>query len=155
MGFMDELKKLAKPYTEDEDDFAEAFDWKARMRPELDEPAPVKMTEAKPVEPRLSGWALPLQAVAADPVAQLAAEAEAFDAEMRAEADLNDEEQSIRELLREMVQEELNGELGQRFSAIPVEISRIIRTIRQPIVHPAIVQIETAQIVAIDASLIQ
>ena len=45
--------------------------------------------------------------------------------------------------------------LGQRFSAIPVEISRIIRTIRQPIVHPAIVQIETAQIVAIDASLIQ
>ena len=45
--------------------------------------------------------------------------------------------------------------LGQRFSVIPVEISRIIRTIRQPIVHPAIVQIETAQIVAIDTSLIQ
>ena len=45
--------------------------------------------------------------------------------------------------------------LGQRFSVIPVEISRIIRTIRQPIVHQAIVQIETAQIVAIDTSLIQ
>ncbi len=45
--------------------------------------------------------------------------------------------------------------LGRPFSAIAVEISRIIRTIRQPIVHQAIVQIETAQIVAIDASLIQ
>ena len=111
------FQQAVEDLADDGDDFAEAFDWKARMRPELDEPAPVKMTEAKPVEPRLSGWALPLQAVAVDPVAQLAAEAEAFDAEMRAEADLNDEEQSIRELLREMVQEELNGELGQRFSA--------------------------------------
>ena len=49
---------------DDADDFAEAFDWKARMRPELDEPAPVRMAEAKPVEQRLSGWALPPQAAA-------------------------------------------------------------------------------------------
>ena len=45
--------------------------------------------------------------------------------------------------------------LGQRFSVIAVEISPIIRTIRQPIVHQAIVQIEIVPIAAIDASLIQ
>ncbi|VDS07073.1 hypothetical protein PARHAE_00245 [Paracoccus haematequi] len=101
---------------DDADDFAEAFDWKARMRPELEEPAPVVLAEAKPAEQRLSGWALPPEP-AFDPVAQLAAEAEAFAAEQQAQADLTDEEQSIRDLLREMVQEELNGELGERFSA--------------------------------------
>lgn len=112
-SFQQAVEELA----DDGDDFAEAFDWKARMRPELEEPVQVRAAEAKTVEQRLSGWALPPQAMTVDPVAQLAAEAEAFDAEMKAEADLNDQEQSIRKLLREMVQEELNGELGQRFSA--------------------------------------
>lgn len=102
---------------DDGDDFAEAFDWKARMRPELDEPAPLALAEAKPAEQRLSGWVLPPEPAAVDTVARLAAEAEAFAAEQQAQADLDDEEQSIRNLLREMVQEELNGELGQRFSA--------------------------------------
>ncbi|WP_295042428.1 hypothetical protein [uncultured Paracoccus sp.] len=110
---------VAQPVSDsaDDDDFAEAFDWKARMRPELDEPAPVALAEAKPAEQRLSGWALPPEPAAFDPVALLAAEAEAFAAEQQAQAELNDEEQSIRDLLREMVQEELNGELGERFSA--------------------------------------
>lgn len=60
-----------------------------------------------------------------DPVARLAAEAAAFDAEMRAQADpsadaqdeAHDGDRPIRELLREMVQDELNGSLGERFSA--------------------------------------
>ena len=60
-----------------------------------------------------------------DPVARLAAEAAAFDAEMRAQADpsadardeARDGDRPIRELLREMVQDELNGALGERFSA--------------------------------------
>lgn len=111
---------LAQPvqdFGDDADDFAEAFDWKARMRPEIEEPAPAILAEARPGEQRLSGWVLPPEPAAVDTVAQLAAEAEAFAAEQQAQADLDDEEQSIRELLREMVQEELNGELGERFSA--------------------------------------
>lgn len=99
---------------DNDDDFAEAFDWKARMRPELEEPAPV--ATAKAAEQRLSGWTLPPEA-ASDPVAELAAAAEAFDAEMQTQADLESTEQDLRAMLREMVQEELNGELGQRFSA--------------------------------------
>ncbi|WP_347139738.1 hypothetical protein [Paracoccus sp. SSK6] len=100
---------------DDADDFAEAFDWKARMRPELDEPAPFAALRQ---EQRLSGWTLPPEAPAAiDTVARLAAAAEAFDAEMQAQAGIEETEQDIRDLLREMVQEELNGELGQRFSA--------------------------------------
>lgn len=99
----------------DDDDFADAFDWKARMRPELDEPAPA--LAAKAAEQRLSVWSLPPEPVVVDTVAQLAAEAEAFDAEMHAQVAVEDEDQSIRDLLREMVQEELNGELGERFSA--------------------------------------
>lgn len=99
---------------DDADDFAEAFDWKARMRPELDEPAPLAALRQ---EQRLSGWTLPPEAPAIDTVAQLAAAAEAFDAEMQAQAGMEETEQDIRDLLREMVQEELNGELGQRFSA--------------------------------------
>lgn len=114
----DSFSALVDDSAEDEDDFAEAFDWKARMRPEIEEPSPVIPAEAKPVEQRLSGWVLPPEPVAAvDTVARLAAEAEAFAAEQLAQANLDDEEQSIRELLREMVQEELNGELGERFSA--------------------------------------
>lgn len=102
---------------DDADDFAEAFDWKARMRPELDMPAPVAMAEARPAEQRLSGWALPPEPVLVDHVARLAAEADAFDADLQAHGDDADNEQNIRDLLREMVQEELNGELGQKFSA--------------------------------------
>ncbi|WEF23636.1 hypothetical protein [Paracoccus sp. S3-43] len=111
------LAEAVQDFSDDADDFAEAFDWKARMRPELEEPAPAALAEAKPAEQRLSGWALPPQPAAFDPVARLAAEAEAFAAEQHAQADPTDEEQSIRDLLREMVQEELNGELGERFSA--------------------------------------
>ena len=32
MGFMDELKKLARPYAEDDDDFDEEFDLEERPR---------------------------------------------------------------------------------------------------------------------------
>lgn len=102
-------------FADDADDFAEAFDWKARMRPELEEPA--ASAEAKPVELRLSGWTLPPEPASVDTVARLAAEADAFAAEQQAQAAGIDEEQGIRDLLREMVQEELNGELGERFSA--------------------------------------
>ncbi|TBN36562.1 hypothetical protein EYE42_15460 [Paracoccus subflavus] len=109
-------KTMASPAEEDSDDFAEAFDWKARMRPELDEPVQAVGTACGTADQRLSGWASPLDA-SSDPVARLAAEAAAFDAEMLAQADARDEEQSIRDLLRDMVQDELNGELGERFSA--------------------------------------
>ncbi|MTD99254.1 hypothetical protein GIY56_03015 [Paracoccus sp. YIM 132242] len=108
------LEAAIQDIGEDADDFAEAFDWKARMRPELDEPAPV--LAAKPVDQRPSGWTLPPEP-ASDPVAELAAAAAAFDAELQAQADGDSTEQDIRDMLREMVQEELNGELGQRFSA--------------------------------------
>lgn len=104
-------------FADDADDFAEAFDWKARMRPELEEPAPAASAEAKPVEQRLSGWTLPPEPASVDTVARLAAEADAFAAEQQAQAAGIDEEHGIRDLLREMVQEELNGELGERFSA--------------------------------------
>lgn len=108
------FEQVVQDSGEDADDFAEAFDWKARMRPELDEPAPV--AAAKPVDQRPSGWTLTPEP-AIDPVAELAAAADAFDAEIKAQADLEATEQDIRDMLREMVQEELNGELGQRFSA--------------------------------------
>ncbi|MCZ0961508.1 hypothetical protein [Paracoccus benzoatiresistens] len=100
---------------DDADDFAEAFDWKARMRPELDELAPV--AALRPAEQRLSVWAMSPEPAAMDTVAQLSAAADAFDAELQAQAGMEDAEQDIRALLREMVQEELNGELGERFSA--------------------------------------
>ncbi|MFC3629950.1 hypothetical protein ACFOM8_10890 [Paracoccus angustae] len=108
------LEQAVQDFADDSDDFAEAFDWKARMRPELEEPAPA--VAARPVEQRLSGWTLPPEP-AVDPVAELAAAAAAFDAELQAQADGDSTEQDIRDMLREMVQEELNGELGQRFSA--------------------------------------
>lgn len=115
---MDSLTERVETVAEDEDDFAEAFDWKARMRPDIDEPKPQPMmAEARPAEPRHSGWVLSPDPVVLDPVAQLAAEVAAFDAEHHAPFDPEAEERGIRELLREMVQEELNGELGQRFSA--------------------------------------
>ena len=40
MGFMDELKKLARPYAEDEDDFDDDFDLDERPRPSRDSTAP-------------------------------------------------------------------------------------------------------------------
>lgn len=111
------LESAVAVIADDSDDFAEAFDWKARMRPELDEPASAALAEVRPAEQRPSGWVMPSEPAAVDTVARLAAEADAFAAEQQAQADLDDEDQTIRELLREMVQEELNGELGQRFSA--------------------------------------
>jgi hypothetical protein len=113
----DSFSALVDDSAEDEDDFAEAFDWKARMRPEIEEPKPVILAAPKPSEQRISGWVMSPDHAAVDTVAHLAAEAAAFDAEQRAEAEHEDEDRAIRELLREMVQEELNGELGQRFSA--------------------------------------
>lgn len=113
----DSLSALVDDSAEDEDDFAEAFDWKARMRPEIEEPKPVALAAGKLSEQRASGWVMSPDHGAVDTVAHLAAEAAAFDAEQRAVADADDEDRAIRELLREMVQEELNGELGQRFSA--------------------------------------
>ncbi|QIR85623.1 hypothetical protein [Paracoccus sp. AK26] len=113
----DSFSALVDDSAEDEDDFAEAFDWKARMRPEIEEPKPVALAAGKLSEQRASGWVMLPDHGAVDTVAHLAAEAAAFDAEQRAVADADDEDRAIRELLREMVQEELNGELGQRFSA--------------------------------------
>lgn len=138
----------------EEDDFAEAFDWKARMRPDLavaevDAKADegVASGQEKPVRP--SGWvSLPLseqapgeQAIPTGSEDQprfhevLAAVGRAEDAAVAlmqtapqvelAPAAAHDtvtglspeeEEQSIRDLLREMIQEELHGELGERFS---------------------------------------
>ena len=113
----DSFSALVDDSAEDEEDFAEAFDWKARMRPEIEGPKPVALAAGKLSEQRASGWVMSPDHGAVDTVAHLAAEAAAFDAEQRAVADADDEDRAIRELLREMVQEELNGELGQRFSA--------------------------------------
>lgn len=115
---------MGSPAGDDGEDFAEAFDWKARMRPEIEAPVQAAVSVPKVTDQRLSGWVS--ASGASDPVARLAAEAAAFDAEMQAQADLEAaalavtqqvEDQSIRELLRDMVQTELNGELGERFSA--------------------------------------
>lgn len=115
---------MGSPAGDDGEDFAEAFDWKARMRPEIEAPVQAAVSVPKGADQRLSGWVS--ASGASDPVARLAAEAAAFDAEMQAQADLEAaalavtqqvEDQSIRELLRDMVQTELNGELGERFSA--------------------------------------
>lgn len=100
---------------DDGDDFAEAFDWKARMRPESD--MPIVAAEAKSAEQRQSGWVLPSKPVRIDQVAQLAAEAEAFDADAQAQAMIGGTDHGVRDLVRRMVREELNGELGQKFSA--------------------------------------
>lgn len=106
---------------DDSDDFAEAFDWKARMRPELIEPdIPV------PAEVALADQSEDVALVedAAEPddlIATVASEAVAVQATEMVGAGLTgmspeEEEQTIRELLRDMIQEELQGELGQRFS---------------------------------------
>lgn len=107
---------------EDEASFAEAFDWKARMRPE---PAVVETVEepelvAEPARmtPPRSVWAVedaeqPDEAGQAAPINQPAA---ASVAPTISGLSPEEEEKSIREILREMVQEELHGELGERFS---------------------------------------
>lgn len=110
---------------DDSDDFAEAFEWKARLRPaaapvrvaEISRLAPAeveapRMTET-PGEPRRSGWAM---AQPEPPVAVATpAPAASGDEPPRPQALLQDAD--IRSLLRELVQNELNGELGVRFSA--------------------------------------
>lgn len=100
---------------EDEDDFAEAFDWKVRMRPEIITPEAPAAIQALPGEQRMSGWVQSGAQSGPDTVAQLAAEAAAFDAEECAHSGADDF--AIRNHLRDMVQEELNGPLGERFSA--------------------------------------
>ena len=77
-------------------DFDEDFDWKAHMRPDLPpEPAPL----CSDIQPSVFR---PAEHPAAKP-------------DMSA-ADPMNEEETIREWLREMIREELLGELGQRFS---------------------------------------
>ena len=49
MGFMDELKKLARPYAEDDDDFEEEFELEERPR------ASRASTAARPA-PRTSSY---------------------------------------------------------------------------------------------------
>lgn len=157
--------------SEDDDGFAEAFEWKARMRPDIavpaaQAPAGDRAAESGDLSPELaaagpaaapavvsrSGWAVAVdepdtgtgEAGFADALAALddasggtpedATETNAT-ASMtkRQEAETENtippvahetvtglapeaEEQSIRDLLREMIQEELHGELGERFS---------------------------------------
>ncbi|MBU3029924.1 hypothetical protein [Paracoccus marinaquae] len=146
------------------EDFAEALDWKARMRPVLEEPSAclantavtaMGMPRAKPAEPAggdaigrapTAPGADPAGLAPLAPLASPSGEAEGFadviaaldrsgsEGDMatptgRSEADhpplVHDtitglspeaEEQSIRDLLREMIREELHGELGERFS---------------------------------------
>ena len=154
----------------EEDDFAEAFDWKARMRPDPDATLAQTSVAAKPAEASLLQGVedKPVREDAASPgandetvvarmwdapaplaigmglgeVAQFhvadaisddgsvpdrklvgtakdvtPADKEAGGAARPAAADIEAEEQSIRDLLREMIQEELLGEMGQRFSS--------------------------------------
>lgn len=107
---------------EDEASFAEAFDWKARMRPDPVVVEPVAEAEllAKPARmtPPRSVWAVedaeqPDEAGQAAPIDQPAT---ASAAPTISGLSPEEEEKSIREILREMVQEELHGELGERFS---------------------------------------
>lgn len=139
---------------EDEDGFAEAFEWKARMRPELGVPVVAQTGAGATQQPVLgagatsgippSGWVTAVadadesnhgEADFADALAAL------DNAELTPSMPASDpsptgvdgaaptaiyntvtglspevEEQSIRDLLREMIQEELHGELGERFS---------------------------------------
>lgn len=121
---------------DDEDDFAEAFDWKARMRPDPEKRASSSQPEiaqaSQPVaslNPQRSGRATepagPLadaaghdDACSGSPLSAKPATGGAGGAGVVTITGLSpeDEEQSIRELLREMIQAELHGELGQRFS---------------------------------------
>lgn len=125
---------------DDEASFAEAFDWKARMRPEP--PAPVRpagaakapdvalaATAPTPLDaatsparmtPPRSVWAeddgdVGGQAVADSHPVQPSSPAPDAAATVTGLAP-DEEEKAIRDLLREMVQEELHGELGEQFS---------------------------------------
>lgn len=106
----------------DEAGFAEAFDWKARMRPDLPvtETGPAPEPDCVParMSPPRSVWAvehdaLPDTQEQAAPIAQPAAPSTV---PTISGLSPEEEEKSIREILREMVQEELHGELGERFS---------------------------------------
>lgn len=130
---------------DEQDEFAEAFDWKARMRPDLHEAAKdcavtadaapqvddLHVAEGTPNRATtsradVSGWvsAAPrtIDAAAATVTRDTNLELPA----VQQQASLGgqtvtglspeEEEQSIRDLLRDMIQEELHGELGQRFS---------------------------------------
>lgn len=77
-------------------DFDEDFDWKAHMRPDLPpDPEPVPLPLRSDIQP-------PADHRDAKPDMQ--------------GVDAMNEEETIREWLREMIREELLGELGQRFS---------------------------------------
>lgn len=98
---------------EDDSAFAEAFDWKTRMRPELpttavssDDPQPGPQPMAQ-VEDDVSAVVMPAE------VSQV------IDAEesVATDAPAVTEDPELRSLLREMIQEELQGEMGQRFSS--------------------------------------
>ena len=154
----------------EEDDFAEAFDWKARMRPDPDATLAQTSVAAKPAESSLLQgvedklvredaaspgandetvvarmWDAPAPLAIGMGLGEVAqfhvadaisddgsvpdrklvgtakdvtpADKKAGGAARPAAADIEAEEQSIRDLLREMIQEELLGEMGQRFSS--------------------------------------
>ena len=61
MGFMDELKKLTRPYSEDDDDFEEDFDLEERPRPTKESAAPRRA-------PRSAAPAAPMSASPYDEV---------------------------------------------------------------------------------------
>lgn len=95
---------------DDDSDFAEAFDWKSRMRPEL--PAAVASvpvdTAPQPAEEDAFS-----SVIAEVDAAQETAEGEVEAAPLLLKAD----DPSLRDLLRTIIQEELQGEMGQRFSS--------------------------------------
>ncbi|MBC9247288.1 hypothetical protein H4P12_11330 [Paracoccus sp. 11-3] len=98
---------------DDDSDFAEAFDWKSRMRPELPTTA-----ASLPVDtsPQMSADDED------DKASSLITEVDAGQgiAEDEVEASppqLNADDPALRDLLREIIQEELQGEMGQRFSS--------------------------------------
>ncbi|WCR09950.1 hypothetical protein JHW45_12835 [Paracoccus stylophorae] len=117
----------------DDNDFAEAFDWKARMRPDL--PAPVQdlapAAAAHPAEDdtqddsAVADIPAPDFAEVLDAVTRADAAGEPQQPQPPADAVATQDdaglaaqlsEQRIRDLLRDMIQEELHGELGERFS---------------------------------------
>lgn len=95
---------------DDDSDFAEAFDWKSRMRPELPVTAASLPVDAQPQPAEEDVVSSVMAEVDA---AQEAAEADVEDASLLLKAD----DPALRDLLRTIIQEELQGEMGQRFSS--------------------------------------
>lgn len=107
---------------DDDSAFAEAFDWKSRMRPDLPEvvAAPVEAPEATVAEdPQVEAEA---ETTPPEPEAETVAASDGAlvgnaSALVGNDAALGDDDAALRDLLRELIQEELQGEMGQRFSS--------------------------------------